>query len=1713
MTSIHNHFACLSGGTQEEGHIQGTNICLDHDDYSYTATGGVAVGNNYGGMQACSFVGNWVTDSTCNDVNDYWATAQASYDAPLPRRSRRSRKKASESGGTTITTVNTTNSGPMLDYLADTKSWGVELIQEHHTVPGGMNAMVTKVRKLGYKFCAAHAIPSGRSDSGSSGGAAVVVRNCYGVESLFGIHDEKQPWMIFPGRAAGALILGMIRGGIIFISLYLKTGEAPNSEMNWRILIRVAEILNAGQKPFIIGGDFQCTPAELRATDWLNIVKGTIVASGDITCTTGSSAREIDFFIASTGLDSVLAKPSALHGTCVATHCPVATTMEGNPRALTVQGFVMPRSFPRREAYGPIRKLRPWPPFTPSSNDDAKGKMDSLAAYWMQNSEEELCQRFDLVDDSSGAPLDKFCGRALKPVICNMKPMQHPASGNVQCGVRGTYWQSIGHRLSEISRWFLSYRTCTDDTGGITTRGKIWEQEGFTRHVTTAAKKLLRRFQTPPKTVLRTDLDLINQWNRRIIEIMDMMRYVLYGCNVLGTECISDWSLEIDDLVKQIQTMLTTARSEEFGEWLDLQLKGGAGGIHAATKEPVGCFSDPIHSLEPGVHASQQIVDLEIIKWAQPKIWKAWPTQEEADHDFEANPWFARQDDFPALRPAATVEEQRLASGTFAWKTCIGADNIHPRMIQQLSATGLKYLSMLQLSTEALSCIPDLFRINTLFTRPKKNGAYRVVGSLPTFYRVYARLRLKELRTWETDNPCDLFWASRGKGADVAVHTAATAADIGGAQGLITAAALVDIFKCFEVLCHNTIIRKCKIVNFPMDILAVALSMYAAARYLILNGAVGGPVYTHRGITAGCSFACYILRGTMQADMILFFNDHCKPYGTILQIFIDDLLLMHTGTKSTVITRVATATTGLVQVLDNLHMPAADDKKFIIASPAVGTSILLQMKDKEFRHQVVGEQLGVDFAPGRRAGFAARDKRAVIFGARLPKIRAFTRKRAAVGRRMAATAGIPTIGFSQMVLGTSGARLAWHQTIIHRTLTATNTQRSKHLNLSVAGEHVEPAYNANRAPPMQWARMVHKKVFSLRDLRLAVQHYQHAMKVAKHPWAIVTGTITALLATLQRIGWTMVGAHLFKDTKGHFIDIRTTPWRTLQAAIDNDTNVCLWKKHTKGTTAEGTFAQGASSAIVQGLVGTSSPLDKEHRHALTSAATGGQWPQVRHVKAGHDVDELCLLCGTAAGTEWHRIYDCPATDHLRTIHLDLGVQRRAWPNECSHHPRWTRGHLPASAYPAPPMQHYGNRHIWFREEPGVFLGEAFLDGSASNPIRPELSASACSIVGMQILHGMPRMELRLDVMLASGIDGPEAAEISAVEYLLENCVLPIVAWSDCQNVVDAFERGYDYCTSPEHAYCIYWRRVFARLQDHGCPGGLVIHKIKAHTTAANFGDYGMSFLQWQGNRNADKGALSTALLMAEELNLKGCSKEYDEIEADHRGLCLWIARITAYTNSEEHRDAVAAPEGFVSKGRTATPSILFKKKTPKRVRITVPDAVRMFGNPSGTEIQFVETDGNYAGLDPPGKRFRLTGKTSREDAATMGFDDMDYAEMNFDWSNTATEAADDDIDLEQALEEVMDDELAQEEPQPPPPQQPDPLAGHGGLLLQTANIVWCVRCGASAQLGATSKYLRAKCKDKPENESMEARKGRLVRGVHPTTCAKLNSSAKRVRIL
>ena len=121
-------------------------------------------------------------------------------------------------------TVNSTRSTPMLKRLAETDSVWLA-VQEHHVPRSGVDTMAAKVRKLGFKFCATGATYTGNSEGGTSGGAAVCVKSCYGVKMLFGIKDANQPWTIVPGRAAGVRVQGIIRGGIVVISVYLRTGE------------------------------------------------------------------------------------------------------------------------------------------------------------------------------------------------------------------------------------------------------------------------------------------------------------------------------------------------------------------------------------------------------------------------------------------------------------------------------------------------------------------------------------------------------------------------------------------------------------------------------------------------------------------------------------------------------------------------------------------------------------------------------------------------------------------------------------------------------------------------------------------------------------------------------------------------------------------------------------------------------------------------------------------------------------------------------------------------------------------------------------------------------------------------------------------------------------------------------------------------------------------------------------------------------------------------------------------------------------------------------------------------------------------------------------------------------------------------------------------------------------------------------------------------
>ena len=73
----------------------------------------------------------------------------------------------------------------------------------------------------------------------------------------------------------------------------------------------------------------------------------------------------------------------------------------------------------------------------------------------------------------------------------------------------------------------------------------------------------------------------------------------------------------------------------------------------------------------------------------------------------------------------------------------------------------------------------------------------------------------------------------------------------------------------------------------------------------------------------------------------------------------------------------------------------------------------------------------------------------------------------------------------------------------------------------------------------------------------------------------------------------------------------------------------------------------------------------------------------------------------------------------------------------------------------------------------------------------------------------------------------------------------------------------------------------------------------------------------------------------------------------------------------------------------------------------------------------------------------------------------------------------------------------------------DVITRHGGYMLQTDNVVWCSRCGASATIGKISIYLRKPCEGRPPTDNMIVRRKRLMKGKRPTTCKLFESKARK----
>ena len=184
-----------------------------------------------------------------------------------------------------------------------------------------------------------------------------------------------------------------------------------------------------------------------------------------------------------------------------------------------------------------------------------------------------------------------------------------------------------------------------------------------------------------------------------------------------------------------------------------------------------------------------------------------------------------------------------------------------------------------------------------------------------------------------------------------------------------SAAFLWDLMSFFDMIDHDLLRKRAQEEGFPTIILEMIMSAYVAPRTVQIREGRAAPIFPHRGVTAGCTFAkalihLYYMR---PIDKILEDNPGCD-----LDVYIDDITVIVTGKDNQqILTRCAKIAGELrVMIKDELRCEVADEKEAVVASSVDLAEQVMRTIGANSRATNLewAPNLGVDFAAGRKRG-------------------------------------------------------------------------------------------------------------------------------------------------------------------------------------------------------------------------------------------------------------------------------------------------------------------------------------------------------------------------------------------------------------------------------------------------------------------------------------------------------------------------------------------------------------------------------------------------------------------------------------------------------------------------------------------------------------------------------------------------------------------------
>eukprot|EP00439_Symbiodinium_sp_Y106_P016431 s7416_g2.t1 len=119
-----------------------------------------------------------------------------------------------------------------------------------------------------------------------------------GLATMARTHLQTRHLQTFGDQGKGCIFIGLrFQGWELAIgNVYLESGTGPGAGVNPGLLSNLAVFVQELRMPWIIVGDWNCSPEELASSGFLSMIKGRLVTPGQATTNQGS---EIDYAVAS----------------------------------------------------------------------------------------------------------------------------------------------------------------------------------------------------------------------------------------------------------------------------------------------------------------------------------------------------------------------------------------------------------------------------------------------------------------------------------------------------------------------------------------------------------------------------------------------------------------------------------------------------------------------------------------------------------------------------------------------------------------------------------------------------------------------------------------------------------------------------------------------------------------------------------------------------------------------------------------------------------------------------------------------------------------------------------------------------------------------------------------------------------------------------------------------------------------------------------------------------------------------------------------------------------------------------------------------------------------------------------------------------------------------------------------------------------------------